>query len=1007
MRAFIASALLCCLVGGTAFAQQVTLVENGKSDYKIVLGQKASLSEQHAAEELQMFLGQISGAKLPIVSDGSKPDPAEKEIIVGDSEHLRALKLDIDLAKLGNEGFVIRTVGDKLVIVGGKMRGTMYGVYTFLEDTLGCRWFSAKVSRIPKMASIKVGLLNDTQVPRLEYREPFELDGFDADWSARNRANSNAAHLEAKHGGKISYFGFVHTFNELVPPDKYFDTHPEYFSLINGNRVKGYYQLCLTNPDVLQIVITEIRKRMKEHPEATVFSVSQNDTGGACQCANCQAIVKREGSEAGPLIEFVNKVADAVKDEFPDKAVDTLAYQYTRHPPLHVKPRPNVIVRLCSIECCFSHPLETCDSPANKGFRDDIIGWGKLTNRIWIWDYVTAFGNYVEPFPNLNVLKANIQFFANHGVSGIFEEGNYTSLGGEFEELREYMMAKFLWNPDHDQDKAMNEFLEGFYGAGAKPIRQYIDLLHNFVRDKNIHAFIWDGPGAAYLTPENIARANELFDQAEKAVANDQAALTRVKIARLPISYVMLCTYKPKGDGSFAIRGDRYGPEPDVATEKLARDFGEVAKQAGMTAMSEGGGAPQAFVDGKLAQVAGQPITFIESGTLKVGVAAGLGGRIVGIWPKGKDANLLQVADVNTAGYGQWWRDNRNGPGYITAMTAKTDKNAAGATTLTLTGELEGGVVLTRVITLPAQGNAITITNTLSNPTKAAAPGRLRTRLALSLGNPDDVTLVAGARSDRLAVPADRTQGAAALTLAELAKGITLANHKLGLGVRYVSALAPAGPADGLQGGGLKTSTQAGLIELRQFADAGDLAAGASATATDTIEVLTDLAAIAQAPLKAGMATDGKHSSGRVEMASEDFSFYREGDLSKLIADPTAANGFCGWITGGSTEWAIQWPSVPSLFEKGATYDFYAVMKVKKLGNEGGAVSAGIYDTVRGKGWGQGGLSAADMEDGKWYTVKIGTCVPEAGIYLWAAPTNNPKNVAEMRVDRFFAVKGK
>jgi hypothetical protein len=1001
MKTLIVAGLLTLLLAATAIGQQITLIQNGQSNYKIVLGQDASPSEKHAADELQMFLQQISGATLPIVSDGGRL--ADNEIILGDNQHLRALDTKIDFAKLGKEGFTIRTVGRNLVIAGGKLRGTMYGVYTFLEDYLDCRWFSAKVSRIPKKTTVAIQPIDDTQVPRLEYREPFEKDGFDGDWSARNKANSNAAALDEKRGGKISYFGFVHTFNDLVPPAKYYAQHPEYFSLIDGQRMNGYYQLCLTNPDVLQIVIAEVKKRMREHPEATVFSVSQNDAGGACQCPNCQAIVKREGSEAGPLIEFVNKVADAVKDEFPDKVIDTLAYQYTRKPPLHVRPRPNVIVRLCSIECCFGHPLETCDSPANKAFRDDIVGWSKLTKRIWVWDYVTDFPHYIQPFPNLNVLKPNIQFFANNGVSGVFEEGNYTSLGGEFEELREYMMAKFLWNPDYDQDRAMNEFLAGFYGSAAPFIRQYIDLIHNDVVKRNIHTYIWDGPNAPYLNPENIAQANQLFDQAEKAVANDPDALLRVKTARLPISYVMLVNYKPKGDGSFAIRGDRYGPEPDAAAEALVRNFGTVCKQANITAMDEGGSPPQKFVDDRLAQVAGHPVTYLDNGAVKVAVTPDFGGRIVGLWTKGKDANLIYNADPNASGYGQWWRDNRNGPGWITPLTAKLE-----GTKLTLTGNVEDGVALTRTISLAPEGAKIEVSSTLTNNRKDAIPNSLRTRLALALGNPDDVTLVPGTLSGalatvpvRLAVPPDRCQGAAPLTKADLSGGVVLANHKLGLGVRYTTAAAS------LSGGGLKSNTQTGDIDLRELLDGGTLAPGASANVSDAIEVLTDLSTVAQAPLKEGMATDGKHTAGRVEMSPDEFSYYREGELSKLILDPTASSGFSGWMGGNHHEWAIQWSFVPGMFDKGATYDFYAVVRIKKLGNDGGAFTAGVYDTVRGKGWGGGAMNAADMEDGKWYTVKIGTCVPEAGMYLWAAPTNNPKNVAEVCVDHFYGVKVK
>jgi hypothetical protein len=167
------------------------LTEDGKSDYAIVLSEAASRSEQHAAGELQRFLEEISGAKLPIVHGGTEAGrTSERRIVLGNGEQLRSLKVQIDFAGLGEEGFVIKSAGPHLVIAGGRLRGTMYGVYTFLEDVLGCRWYTSKVSHIPKNPSITLELLDITQKPDFEYREPFYFDAFDADWAARNKSNS-------------------------------------------------------------------------------------------------------------------------------------------------------------------------------------------------------------------------------------------------------------------------------------------------------------------------------------------------------------------------------------------------------------------------------------------------------------------------------------------------------------------------------------------------------------------------------------------------------------------------------------------------------------------------------------------------------------------------------------------------------------------------------------------------------------------------------------------------
>ena len=241
------------------------------------------------------------------------------------------------------------------------------------------------------------------------------------------------------------------------------------------------------------------------------------------------------------MIHFVNAIADDIAKDYPDKVISTLAYQYTRKPPKHVKPRPNVTVRLCSIECCFSHPLATCSY--NSSFTDDIKGWSKICKRLSIWDYVIDYHHSVMPFPNLYSLKPNINFFVNNGVTSIYEEAAYFTPGTELAELRTWIMAKTLWNPDYDTDKAIDEFLDGYYGPVAAPIAKYIDVMHKQVKDhKDWHMVIWAKPTSPWLGAETIAQCVKLFDRAQAAVKDNPTLLKRVRIARMPIQYTRIAT---------------------------------------------------------------------------------------------------------------------------------------------------------------------------------------------------------------------------------------------------------------------------------------------------------------------------------------------------------------------------------------------------------------------------------------------------------------------------------
>ncbi|MEK7448956.1 MAG: DUF4838 domain-containing protein [Planctomycetota bacterium] len=536
---------------GQPLPENLVLARDGKTDYVIVISGMASPSENHAAMELQKFLKEISGVTLPVITDNQALTP--NEIILGDNNRLKQLGLAIDFAKLGLEGFAIRTHRNHLVIAGGKPRGTLYGVYTFLEDYLNCRWFSSRVSRIPENHVLKIPLINETQVPVFEYREDFYTDAFDPDWAVRNKMNSSRAELDKKRGGKIVYAPSLgHTFYTFLPPEEYFKEHPEYYSEQKGQRFYEGGQLCLTNPEVINLVIAKVKEVIRQNPEVNIIPVSQNDWGGWCECENCRALDQAEGSYSGTIINFVNQIAQGIEKEYPQIAIDTFAYQYSRRPPKTIKPRANVIVRLCSIECCFSHPLESC--PENDSFADDLEGWSRICQRLYVWDYVTNFAHYLMPFPNFKSLGPNIKFFAAHNVKGVFEEGNYSAGGcGEFAELRAYVIAKLLWNPNYNVDQAVTEFMETYYGQSAPAIFQYFNLMHDQVTQENIHLGIFDPPILPYLSGEMLKRANQCFDEAEKIASapasalggagrGEQEILKRVKIARLPLMYVAIVT---------------------------------------------------------------------------------------------------------------------------------------------------------------------------------------------------------------------------------------------------------------------------------------------------------------------------------------------------------------------------------------------------------------------------------------------------------------------------------
>ncbi|HEY3320336.1 MAG TPA: DUF4838 domain-containing protein [Planctomycetota bacterium] len=545
MSNLLGTLALGCLVGASAVCGELVLAEGGKTPFKIYVDDSATSPEKYAAQELSAYLGKITGATFPVAGG------AVKELVNAKTKN--AIVLIFDEA-LSSEEYELRTTTGTeagatgaLFISGGRPRGVLYGVYALLEDHLGCRWYTSEVEKIPHHSRLVLKDIAQRVKPRLEYREPFWTEAFNGDWAARNRMNSANARLEDKHGGKIVYGTFVHTFNSILNPEKEFAGHPDYFSLIKGKRTDKHTQLCLTNPEVLQIAIKTVKEWIAKNPKANIFSVSQNDWMNPCECPACKAIDDAEGSHAGTLIKFVNAVAEAIEKEHPNVAIDTLAYQYTRKPPTSVIPRPNVIVRLCSIECCFSHPLDGCPEKTNTSFMEDIRGWNKLTKRLYIWDYTTDFAHYVMPFPNLDSLDKNIRTFANNGVVGIFEQGAYSSGGcGELTELRSWVLAKLLWNPALDGEKLRREFIEGAYGPAAGHIQKFVDMEMESIKASGEHIRIFDGPNKKFLNTKFLRDSVAVLADARKIAddSKDEKLSARVRRVQMPIWYTIYAQNK-------------------------------------------------------------------------------------------------------------------------------------------------------------------------------------------------------------------------------------------------------------------------------------------------------------------------------------------------------------------------------------------------------------------------------------------------------------------------------
>jgi hypothetical protein len=562
--------------------QQIVLTENNTSRYTILLPAHATAYEQQAASVLQNYLMQISGTALPIITADKHRSPYE--IVLGQNERLDELNTGINYAVLKEDGFAIKTDSSRLIIAGGNEKGTLYGVYSFLEKYLDCRMYTPTVKIIPAKAQITLGNINDQQVPVIGFRDTHYRATWDAEYTDWHKLD------HAPDGERTDWGMWVHTFNELVPPQTYYQSHPEWFAMVKGKRLPT--QLCLSNPAVLEVTVQNLRKKIAQNPSAKYWSVSQNDNRDYCTCDLCRALDSIEGSPSGSIISFVNKVAD----QFPDKMISTLAYEYGRHAPKTLKPRDNVNIMLCSIEAYRDKPL-TQDT-ASAEFVKDVKDWGRISKDIIIWDYVIQFNHLLSPFPNFQVLQPNLQFFAENGVNAMFEQGN-REVGGEFAALRSYMISKLMWNPYVNADSVMNDFLDGYYGAAGKTIRLYIDAMREELLKNKKPLRIFGSPNDAadtYLTPALIAKYNTIFDDAEKSVKDSAKILERVRIARLPLMYATMEQAKKNYTGENGLFVKVNGKwEAKTGIKNMVDEFTDLCKREGVTQVKEWSTTPEEY----------------------------------------------------------------------------------------------------------------------------------------------------------------------------------------------------------------------------------------------------------------------------------------------------------------------------------------------------------------------------------------------------------------------------
>ena len=510
--AFVLTAAIT-LFTATSPGRATVIVRGGVPAAEIVLPREPTEAESTAAKELTDHVLKISGAELPTVMVSAAELSGHIDacrqgnripILLGRTVRGRVEKNLRAVSEL-DDTFMLQVLPDR-VHIAGPANGTLFGVYELLEQ-LGVRWFMPGElgTVIPSLETVDVAEQETVQAP--SFRGRYFQMGATREWYRRMR------------GGGVPVFPSAHGL--LGTRGVSFEEHPEYFALINGER--KHRQHCVSNPDLLKLVVDATREWAKAHPDVHTVGMGPNDGAGFCECAECRKLdggdfdpFSGEGSVTDRCVWFFNQVLKGIEDEYPDLKIGFYIYHNYMRPPVKVKPHPNVTGALAPIALCRAHGPRNPVCYEKQYYEWLAQEWCKVMDEVWERGYWSNLACPGFPFIIVHRLRDQLPMGKEVGLTGWRVEtfANWASQMPSY-----YIAAKLMWNADADVDALMQDFYEKFFGPAARDMGRYFETMDTALRDADFHTGCsWDMP---YYYPEDVRR------EARKSLARARSAAKR------------------------------------------------------------------------------------------------------------------------------------------------------------------------------------------------------------------------------------------------------------------------------------------------------------------------------------------------------------------------------------------------------------------------------------------------------------------------------------------------
>lgn len=449
--------------------KDLCLAVDGKSGYCVVYPEQYSEEFVNDANYFADVLGKIFGDTVAVYADGQLSELPQKAFVIGDSVFSKTVSIE----GVVDDGYRVVSDGDRIYIKGLSETAARNGLYGFLEENLEVMFIEENFDYVPSFPTVYLDKLDYISNPDIRWRSVYQYEVLQSSWYDRLRLNGREAD-GTKEGIHKGWGTWCHSAFLFVDPDKYFESNPEYFALVGGERKAT--QLCYSyfaqNEDAFKIIDDSLNAMIQANPEATYWDFSILDNMDYCQCDLCKKTLKNTGSMMGTLLPIINKLAVLHKD----KIISTLAYTFCKDVPEGMVCEDNVNIVVAPINTSQNYSLAVGGNLQSAQGKKMIESWGKVSKNLLVWDYVVDFKHLLMPYPNYAVQQANIEFYIDNNVTAVFHQGSREK-ENEMARLRSYLLARQLWDSDIDMEKLMAKYLVVAYGEACDEVAHYIDRM--------------------------------------------------------------------------------------------------------------------------------------------------------------------------------------------------------------------------------------------------------------------------------------------------------------------------------------------------------------------------------------------------------------------------------------------------------------------------------------------------------------------------------------------------